>query len=1031
MLYGFSRRNFMKLSSASLLALGPFVPRAPSANGASPVSSVKGMPVFQRPRLRWWWPGGYIEPSQIEKEVRQMAAAGFGGFEIADVRDGVTVSMDPEIYGWGSPRWIAGVEQALETAVELDMKVDLTIGAHWPTGVPGVTPDDEAAAKEIVHGAAIVSGGDKYSGSLPQSGTVPAGVEQTGIPATVTPELIAVQAYKELRTNEQGVVLLESSSLIDLTDAVRGGSLEWTAPDNDVWHIIAYWMRGTGQLQNIFIRNRDLSMLATPTPYVVDIFGKAGAEACIDYWEGYLLPPRTRQLLARIGGNFFEDSLELSAIQHWSPELPREFATRRGYDIQPFLPLLTVKPETKIGLPFGPQTRPVPAYGFADVDTELFFHDFEKTLGEMYLDNRIRPLQDWANSLGMGFRVQCIGSSVDSGRAAAFATVPEGDNSCTMDAFRVLAAGRDIGGGKLLSSEAATFVGGQAHIADWKLLQFMVQRDFAGGVNQLVLHGHSYLDAPDAGWPGFSAFGRAIGNDWGPRSPLWTVAPDVSSYLANLQAILQKGKSVSDLAILHLGGGVEAELADMSLVYAGYSYQFFSEGLLDHPNVFVRDGKLAPDGPAYKALVIHNAKAMSLATAEKIVQLAAQGLPVLIVGQLPTDVPGLLGERKELEEIFSRLVKHKNAAQLNDLSEVVRWLKKRHVASSVKLSRKARIMPVRRRDTAGDYYYLLNDADAAVELSISLAGRGEPYLLDMCDGSTEPIVNYVRTGEYVEIPLKFLASEAKVIGLVKDGQVEVAHPKAHVVKGDGEWGVRNGGLCFKAFTPGRVIGQLSDGKRFALEVPGIRENVIPDQWSLHVDDWRPGEGRLETKHLSYELTLDALKPWSEIPELRKVSGIGSYRTIIPVEGGWRSDDGAVLDFGKVGGSCRVSINGKQLPPVNQMHPKVDVSNYLQQGRNLLEVTVATTLNNRLLAEGITSNFDIRPEEESVGEEEPANSSSPLDPPTGRQFGAPVQQSGPMSFLPGAGVPGGQRTEKEYGLIGPVVLQFYKLVPVQD
>lgn len=58
----------------------------------------------QRPMFRWWWPGGAIEFDQIEREVNAMADAGFGGFEIADVRDGTRVPMDPKVYGWGGAR---------------------------------------------------------------------------------------------------------------------------------------------------------------------------------------------------------------------------------------------------------------------------------------------------------------------------------------------------------------------------------------------------------------------------------------------------------------------------------------------------------------------------------------------------------------------------------------------------------------------------------------------------------------------------------------------------------------------------------------------------------------------------------------------------------------------------------------------------------------------------------------------------------------------------------------------------------------
>ena len=73
---------------------------------------------YESPRFRWWWPGGWIDPSEIVKEIHEISAAGFGGAEIGDVQDSVTVSLDPKIYGWAQPRWNEGVLDAYQAADE-------------------------------------------------------------------------------------------------------------------------------------------------------------------------------------------------------------------------------------------------------------------------------------------------------------------------------------------------------------------------------------------------------------------------------------------------------------------------------------------------------------------------------------------------------------------------------------------------------------------------------------------------------------------------------------------------------------------------------------------------------------------------------------------------------------------------------------------------------------------------------------------------------------------------------------------------
>jgi hypothetical protein len=665
-----SRRSFMRFAGAASVAmLGNPLMDVRSLHAAElPAGLCSDLPLaptHTRPRFRWWWPGGAIDPAEVSREVNAIADAGFGGFEIADVRDSITVAMDPKVYGWGSPRWVAGVEAALATAAKRGLAADITIGAHWPTGMPGTTPDDDAASKELVHGGVTIAGGATFAEAVPGPLGPPAGARPVVNPdPPTTPRLLAVQAMR-ISSASEGTITLDPASLVDLTTFVADMRLSWQAPPGGQWRILAFWTRGTGQIQNMFDRNKSASMLADPIPYVVDIFGKAGAQACIDYWNSHLLPARTRELLRRIGGSIFEDSLELSAAQHWSPDLPGEFERRRGYAIRPWLALLAAAPTDPDRKPF---TAPSPPpYALLGVDRARVMHDFEQTLGEMYVDNRIRPLQAWANSLGMQFRVQCIGNVVDSGAAAAIADIPEGDNSCDLDGFRVLAAGRDIGAKHILSDEAATFVGGSAHVADWKTMVMMVQRDYAAGVNQAMLHGFSYADAPGAGWPGFSAFGRAIGEDWGPRSPHWEMASDVSAYLGRIQAVLQSGVSRTDVAILHQSGGTSARFADHGLAAAGYTYQFPSAALLQHPNAKVEGGRLVAQGPAYRALVVDNQPWMAPETVARVAEFARAGLPVFVIGDTPRRAPGWRdahAQDRTVVDAFEALLKQKGVMRI-------------------------------------------------------------------------------------------------------------------------------------------------------------------------------------------------------------------------------------------------------------------------------------------------------------------------------------------------------------------------------
>src|SRR4051794_37036803 len=142
-----------------------------------------------QPKFRWWWPNALVDNQEIANEVDQMADAGFGGAEIADVHHSATQALDPAGHGWGTQAWVDAVQTALERAKQRGMTIDLTAGPAWPSAVPSVTPDSAGAIKELAYGRAAISGGQTFSGPVPAPAVAP--------PASVTQKkLLYVQAAK-------------------------------------------------------------------------------------------------------------------------------------------------------------------------------------------------------------------------------------------------------------------------------------------------------------------------------------------------------------------------------------------------------------------------------------------------------------------------------------------------------------------------------------------------------------------------------------------------------------------------------------------------------------------------------------------------------------------------------------------------------------------------------------------------------------------------------------------------------------------
>lgn len=179
--------------------------------------------------------------------------------------------------------------------------------------MPGVSPDDEAAAKELVHGRVSLAGGATYEGPVPPPVHGPAAGVTGG-------RLLAVQAARvETAYSTRKETGLDSTSVRDLTATVVDGSLTWTAPEDGAWVLLSYWWRGSGQ-------QPESGPHSAPPAHVVDHLSPAGTAAVTGFWERHLLTPSLRGLLRAAGGAFFEDSVELETDGlTWTPSLPDAF----------------------------------------------------------------------------------------------------------------------------------------------------------------------------------------------------------------------------------------------------------------------------------------------------------------------------------------------------------------------------------------------------------------------------------------------------------------------------------------------------------------------------------------------------------------------------------------------------------------------------------------------------------------------------------------------------------------------------------
>ena len=966
---GMSRRAVLAagLTAGAAAALGAAVPSEAAgtasvvASGATPAADWFAAPARSvRPRFRWWWPDGLVDPDEIAREVDQIADAGFGGVEIAAVHHSIKDKsvLDTAHHGWGSRPWRDGVEAALRRAARRGLTVDITLGPSWPVAVPGLTPDDEAAAKELAYGRAALTAGSSYQGPVPPPVHAPA----TGV---TRERLLAVQAARvETANSTRKETGLDPDSVHDLTATVSDGTLTWTAPEDGDWVLISSWLRGSGQ-------QPESGPHSAPAAYAVDHFSTAGTTAVTSYWEDHLLTPSLRRLLRAAGGSFFEDSVELETDGlTWTSLLPEAFEKHTGRPLLPYLPVLVLDNSNQV-------------FAYEAQLTRQIRHDFWETVSGLFNRHHLKALRDWAHTLDMTLRSQPYGLQTDAIASAALLDIPEGESLGfkNLDDYRCLAGGRDMAGRTVLSCEAGAY-NGSAYSTTWDRFLRTMGGAYAAGVNQTVVHGFSYATAPQVSWPGFAAFSpyngtAGYGESWGPRQPTWRHVEDISGYLGRVHQVLRAGTARADVAVFRQTGytatGIGASWFTATGVPLGWTHQFLSGPLLDLPSATVKDGRLAPEGPAYKALFIEgdffygSTPTLAVEDARKILALAEAGLPVVLLGAFDQALtPGVPaeGETDRLRDLLARLLALPHVVRVTDKAAVGDALAGLGISADVRHATASTLLNAHRVTADADFYYLCNGKHAetvkppvaAVDHDVTLrrthGGTTVPYLLDPWTGEVARLARYTENGDEITLRVTLQPGQTMIVALGRPGLFGDRNgnrPHAEATDADAVLFTERG-LTVRALAAGTWTTRLSGGRMVTTRTPAVPAPLTPARWELDVEDWYPGSDATRTERVRRTLTLDTLRPWSQIPELTDSAGTGRYRTTVTLPADWTPSHGAELELGQVSDTFRVSVNGRRLPAADRLHPVVDLGPWLRRGANTIEVEVATPLINRLRVE---------------------------------------------------------------------------------
>lgn len=330
------------------------------------------------------------------------------------------------------------------------------------------------------------------------------------------------------RSTEQQItpeLCVPLNKVINVTDKLNpDGTLNWKVQKGS-WTILRVGHTSTGHTNATGGGGMGLEC---------DKFNPEAVKLQFDSWYGEALKHGGPEIAQKVLTVFHVDSWECGS-QNWSPLFKAEFLKRRGYDLTPYLPIMT-------GLPL--ESAKV---------SEDFLYDVRKTISELVVDQFYKTLAELAKAKGVTFTAESIAPTMMSDGLMHYKTVdvPMGEfwlNSPTHDKPNDMLdaiSGAHIYGKNIIQAEAFTTVR-----MDWNEspsnMKTLQDRNYALGINKLVYHVFTHNPWIDRK-PGMTLDGVGLyfqrDQTWWKQGKAWI------DYATRTQNLLQQGKPVTDIAV--------------------------------------------------------------------------------------------------------------------------------------------------------------------------------------------------------------------------------------------------------------------------------------------------------------------------------------------------------------------------------------------------------------------------------------------------------------------------------------------------
>lgn len=736
------------------------------------------------------------------------------------------------------------------------------------------------------------------------------------------------------------VLCVRQSSIINLSKFVDAdGRLQWNVPAGK-WTIVRIGHTSTGHTNATGGGGKGLEC---------DKFNVDAIKLQFDNWFGAVYKNTDPGLAQQVLKIFHLDSWECGS-QNWSANFADEFAKRRGYDMMPYLPVMTGVPVES-----------------ADV-SERFLRDVRQTIVDLIGDKFYATLANLSHEKGCLFTAESIAPTMTSDGMShyKYADIPMGEfwlrsptHDKPNDMLDAISAAH-VYGKKIIQAEGFT----ELRMA-WDehpgMLKSLLDRNYALGINRMVYHVFAHNPWLDRK-PGMTL--NSVGLYFQRDQTWWKPGAAWVEYAIRCQKILQRGMPVADVAVFtgeeiprrsvlperliytlpgllgkevvdkeekrlqnagvpvkEMPAGVWstniAEPKDWVNPLNGYAYDCINVDALLMAQV--RNGRIVlPGGASYGVLVVPSRHSllpdstiMSLAVAQHLLQLVKQGANIVLPNGF-VKTPGLssAGSDAALKDILAE-IRRTGKGRVSPVPYVKSGfenfgLQRDVIFTDAQNKAVKNIAYTHRIDGGTDIYFISNQSDKAIGFNLSLrVAGGVPEIYDAVTDRTYAAKNWSVTNGRTSLPLNLEASGSLFV-IIKKGVVKKV--------------------------------QASQGSN----QPGFATlATIKNSWSVVFDKTYGGPAKPQV--------YDTLADWllSNNDSIKYYSGTAIYSTTFD----WNAlavSNKIWLNIGTVNNIAAIKVNGVNCGVAWTAPYCVDITKALRVGVNKLEIEVTNTWANRLI-----------------------------------------------------------------------------------